>query len=93
MLGRLSIAVLMAASAVCARVTVRLTPPPVIVEAPAPTPGPGYVWTPGYYRWDGRAYIWVPGSWVMAPWPGARWVPPHWARRRGGWGFIEGHWR
>ena len=20
------------------------------------------MWTPGYYRWDGHAYVWVPGA-------------------------------
>ena len=56
-------------------------------------PGRGYVWTPGYQRWDGRAYVWAPGAWVLPPRPRARWVPAHWAQRRGGWVFIEGHWR
>ena len=83
---------LLAATAIEARVFVRIGPPPVVVEQPAPTPGPGYVWTPGYYRWDGHAYVWVPGAWVTAPWPGAHWVPPHWVRRHGGWVFINGYW-
>ena len=29
-------------------------------------PGDGYIWTPGYWAWDGE-YYWVPGTWVMAP--------------------------
>jgi hypothetical protein len=73
---------------------VNIGPPAPVVEVRAPPPpGPGYVWMPGYYRWDGRAYMWVPGSYVIAPWPGARWIPPHWEHRHGGWLFIEGHWR
>src|SRR5438034_3412584 len=28
-------------------------------------PGPGYVWTRGYWRWTGADYVWVPGSWVV----------------------------
>ncbi len=93
MLRRLSIALLLATSAVSARVVVHIAPPPVIVATPPPPPGPAYVWTPGYYRWDGRAYVWVPGVWVVAPWPGARWIPPHWVHRHGVWVFVPGHWR
>ena len=25
------------------------------------SPGPGYVWTPGYHRWDGNRYVWTGG--------------------------------
>lgn len=60
MLRKLSILLLLSAAAVSARVVVRLAPPPVIVETPAPRPGPAHVWTPGYYRWDGAAYVWFP---------------------------------
>jgi hypothetical protein len=87
------IACLLAVSAVSARVVVRLAPPRPLVEAVVPAPGVGYVWTPGYYGWGGQAYVWSPGAWVVAPWPGAHWEPPHWIRRRGGWVFVEGHWR
>lgn len=77
-----------------ARVVVGIAPPvPAVVEAPIPEPGAGYVWTPGYYVWNGVMYVWVPGVWVRAPWPGARWIPPRWKRHRGGWVFVEGHWR
>jgi hypothetical protein len=81
MFRRLAITFLLAAAAASARVVVGIAPPPVIVETPVPAPGPGYVWTPGYYRWDGRAYVWVPGGWVVAPFPAARWAPHHWVHR------------
>ena len=51
----LCITALMASATLNARVSVHIAPPPVIVETPAPPPGPGYVWAPGYYRWDGSA--------------------------------------
>jgi hypothetical protein len=76
-----------------AQVVVRVAPPRAMVERRIPTPGPGYVWTPGFQRWDGRAYVWQPGAWVMPPRRHARWVAPHWSHRRGGWVFTEGHWR
>jgi hypothetical protein len=76
-----------------AQVTVQIGPPRPLVERRVPAPGPGYVWTPGYHRWDGRAYLWVPGAWVRPPRPRAHWVPARWVHRRGGWVFVEGHWR
>ena len=92
MFRKLSIALLLTSAAGNAHLLVRIGPPPVVVETPVPAPGPGYVWTPGYYSWNGQAYVWVPGVWVVAPFPGARWVPPRWVHRHGGWGFIGGRW-
>jgi hypothetical protein len=70
-----------------------------IVEAPPdlpaydqpPCPSDGYVWTPGYWAWDG-AYYWVPGTWVQPPEVGVFWTPGYW-----GWGgaayvWHEGYW-
>jgi YXWGXW repeat-containing protein len=68
-------------------------PPPPMVEARIVAPGPGYIWVAGYHRWDGRAYVWMPGTWVRPPHSRARWVPAHWERERRGWYFVEGHWR
>lgn len=31
----------------------------------------GQVWTPGYWSWDGARYVWVPGRYVVAPFPDA----------------------
>src|SRR5262249_34139372 len=83
------------AACACARgrVCVRVGPPAPVVERVVVAPGPGYVWTPGYYRWDGRAYVWIPGRHVLAPRPHAVWVQGHWVRERRGWYWIDGHWR
>jgi len=85
------------ASTACAsprgRVYVRVGPPAPIVEARVIAPGPGYVWLPGYYAWDGRTYAWVGGRWERPIRPRAAWVPGHWVRERRGWYFVEGHWR
>jgi WXXGXW repeat (2 copies) len=75
------------------RVYVRIGPPAPVVERAVVAPGPGYVWLPGYYRWDGRAYVWVPGRHVLPPRPRAVWVPGHWAQERRGWFWVEGRWR
>src|SRR5713226_2049421 len=73
-------------------VVVATTPPAVRVEAQTVAPGPGYVWTRGYWRWTGSDYVWLPGSWVARPRPAAVWVEGHWVRRPGGWVWIAGHW-
>src|SRR6266498_3496265 len=59
---------------------------------PTMAPGPGYVWTTGYWRWTGSDYVWVPGSWLTRPRPAAVWVTGHWVRRPGGWAWVAGHW-
>jgi hypothetical protein len=78
---------------VAREVLVTRTPPEVRVEAETVSPGPGYVWTRGYWRWSGVDYVWVPGVWVECPRPAAVWVAGHWVRRPGGWVWIAGHWR
>jgi len=75
------------------RIVVREAPPPVLVEHPGPRPHAGWVWVPGYHRWDGRHYVWMGGRWAAPPRPYARWVPGHWRRSPQGWVWIEGHWR
>lgn len=79
-----------------AQVVVRIGPPPRHDVEPVPPPPhehPGWAWRAGYHRWDGHAYVWVPGTYVEPPHAGARWVPGHWAERGGGWVWVEGHWR
>ena len=70
-------------------------PPPLRHEVIVARPGPGrlWYWQPGFWRWDGRDYDWVPGRWERRPHPRAVWVAPHWVRRHGDWVFVEGHWR
>ena len=83
----------LAVTAMAAEVIVRIAPPRPVVERAIAAPGPGYVWVPGFHRWDGAAYAWVPGRWELPPRPRARWIAARWVRRRGGWVLIEGHWR
>ena len=74
-------------------VSVRVGPPPIPVYTQPVCPGPGYMWTPGYWAYDpDNGYFWVPGTWVMAPAPGMYWTPGYW-----GWGgsafiFHVGYW-
>jgi len=75
------------------RVYVRVAPPPPVAERINVSPGPGYVWVPGYYVWTGTQYHWHAGAWTRPPRPRAVWVAPHWRHDRRGWFFVEGHWR
>lgn len=72
---------------------VRVRPPRVQVEIRTSAPGPGHVWLPGYYTWDGGRYVWVPGRWDISPSPGRHWVPGRWRSHRGQWYWVEGRWR
>lgn len=76
-----------------AEVVVRVAPPHAIVERRGVAPGRGYVWIPGYHRWDGAAYVWTAGRWDRPPHPGARWVAHRWVRNHDGYVLQEGHWR
>ncbi|MGD1069372.1 MAG: YXWGXW repeat-containing protein [Bryobacteraceae bacterium] len=76
-----------------AQVYVGVAPPRPVIEHRGPAPGAGYVWIPGYHRWDGHAHVWVAGYWQLPPRPHAHWVAARWAHRPGGWVLIEGHWR
>jgi WXXGXW repeat (2 copies) len=57
-----------------------IPPPPLPVYDQPPIPGPGYLWTPGYWDWsdDADDYYWVPGTWVEPPEPGYLWTPGYW---------------
>jgi len=74
-------------------VYIRTRPPAATVEVVTIAPGPEFVWIRGYHRWDGAAYVWVPGRWERRPRAGVVWVEGHWRHHRNGWYWIEGHWR
>ena len=67
------------------------TAPPAPVYEVAPPPRYGYVWAPGYYRWENGRHIWTPGRW-MAERVGYRWVPDRWEQGSNGWSYVAGRW-
>jgi hypothetical protein len=75
-------------------VSVTVAPPPLVVYAQPPLPGPGYIWTPGYWGWDGDAgdYYWVPGAWVLAPEADMLWTPGYWGWGDGVYVWHDGYW-
>jgi hypothetical protein len=61
-------------------ISVQVAPPVLPVYSQPPCPGPGFIWTPGYWGWspDAAAYYWVPGTWVQPPQIGYLWTPGYW---------------
>lgn len=76
-----------------AGVSVTIAPPAIPIYAQPVCPGPGYIWTPGYWAWDpAYGYYWVPGTWVLAPFPGALWTPGYWGWVNGVYIWNAGYW-
>jgi len=50
-----------------AQAYVRFGPPAPVVERIIASPGPNFIWVPGFYRWDGHSYNWAPGHYVLSP--------------------------
>ncbi len=75
-------------------VSVNIAPPELPVYDQPICPGDGYIWTPGYWAWDGdyNDYYWVPGTWVEAPEVGFFWTPGYWGWGNGGYFFNQGYW-
>lgn len=71
-------------------VNVRIAPPAPRVEA-VPAPRVGYVWTPGYWNWNGRTHVWVGGTYVRER-PGYAYTQPAWVERDGAYHFQRGGW-
>lgn len=71
-------------------IDIQIAPPaPRVIEVPPPRPG--FVWAPGYYRWDGHRHVWVDGR-FMRERRGSHWVPEHWVEHHGRYRFAPGHW-
>jgi hypothetical protein len=75
-------------------ISVGFAPPPLPVYVQPAPPGPGYIWTPGYWGWDPVVYdyYWIPGTWVFAPSPGLLWTPAWWGWSDGVYLFHAGYW-
>jgi hypothetical protein len=89
----LAVALLFLSTAAFAQVgvSVAIAPPELPVYDQPICPGDGYIWTPGYWAWDGE-YYWVPGTWVLAPEVGYLWTPGYWGWGGNGFLFYDGYW-
>ena len=72
-------------------VEIQVAPPAPRLEV-VPPARVGYVWAPGYWRWNGRHHVWIRGSWVRERrgWHCERvaWVQGP----NGRWHLARGHW-
>jgi hypothetical protein len=91
--GALLLAAVSLPAAAGVRVYVNVPPPSIRVEAHGVAPGPHHVWIDGYHRWDGVAYVWVPGRWAAPPRAHAHWKAGHWVKSHRGWYWVDGHWK
>lgn len=67
-------------------------PPPARVEVRPAPPRNDMVWRRGYWNWEGRAHVWVPGRWIVTR-PGYVWQDPSWVQGPdGSWRLVEGRW-
>ncbi|HEX5281154.1 MAG TPA: YXWGXW repeat-containing protein [Micropepsaceae bacterium] len=81
-----------AEAAIAVNLTVGIAPPPLRTYAQPPIPGPGYLWMPGYWAWNGAGYYWVPGTWILPPAVGLLWTPPWWGWNNGVYVWHAGYW-
>lgn len=73
-------------------VSINIAPPPLPVYSQPYCPGPGYIWTPGYWAYGPEGYFWVPGTWVVAPFVGGLWTPGYWGWGNGLYIWHGGYW-
>jgi hypothetical protein len=81
-----------ASAAIAVGVSINVAPPELPVYEQPAVPGPGYLWSPGYWAWGGEDYYWVPGTWVLAPQPGYLWTPGYWGWGDGAYLWHAGYW-
>ena len=67
------------------------TAPPPPREERVPAARHGYVWTPGYWNWQGKKHVWVKGSYVRER-RGYTYHPHEWVERDGRWQLQRGRW-
>jgi len=88
--GLLGLAALSAPASAAVAINLDIGPPPARVEV-VPAARPGWVWSPGYWAWNGHHHNWVGGHWLRER-RGYGWVPEHWDERGGRHYFVPGHW-
>lgn len=81
------------ASAYAAEIVVKDRPPAPLIDDHGKRPDKDHVWINGYHKWDGHAFVWVPGRWEAAPHPNAKWEAAHWRHDHDNWVFVEGRWK
>ena len=65
-------------------------PPRARYEVRSRYPGRGYVWSPGWWDWQGE-WVWVSGHWEQRP-PNVYWVTASYVPEYGYWRYVPAHW-
>jgi WXXGXW repeat (2 copies) len=65
--------------------------PPKPIHEIDPGKRPGYVLSPGYWRWEHGKHIWTPNRWIKMR-DGYVWKPEQWEQRGDTWHLAAGHW-
>ena len=68
-------------------------PPPPRYGFVGVAPGPGYVWTDGFWDLRGGRWYWVNGRWMRPPRGRSVWVPNEWRHESGRYQLRRGYWR
>jgi len=68
-------------------------PPPPRYGFVGVAPGPGYMWTDGFWDLHGSRWVWSPGRWQRPPRSGMRWHPNEWRNEHGHYRMYRGGWR
>ncbi len=66
-------------------------PPPAVRYEAVPAPRSGYVWSNGYWQYDGSQHVWAEGNWQPAR-PGYTYSQPRWVENNGRWGYQASRW-
>ena len=72
-------------------ISIGIAPPAIPIYTQPYPPGPGYIWTPGYWGYD-SGYYWTPGAWILPPRVGFLWTPGYWAFNGSNYFFNDGYW-
>lgn len=79
-----------ATAGVAVDIGINVAPPAPRYEV-VPPPRAGYVWAPGYWRWEGQRHVWVGGNWMPAR-RGYVYHQARWEHAHDGWRMHEGYW-
>lgn len=71
-------------------VDIDVRPPPPRAEV-VPARRKGYLWTPGYWAWEGNRHVWVEGYWTRVR-PGYVYSPGYWEQRGERWHYEPQRW-
>lgn len=66
-------------------------PPAAKPSVPTTPSKVGYVWSPGYWNWNGTDYAWTEGNWIAVV-ESKKWNPPTWTQEGTKWYFTAGYW-